>query len=80
MQGAKSLLQSRRFLTLVVYTAISVVLYFVGKYFQVAAEDVKFLIAALLPIVLALIAAYTVDDMQAARLEQTRLQVESFKK
>lgn len=80
MQGAKSLLQSRRFLTLVVYTVISVALYFVGKYFQVAAEDVKFLIAALLPIVLALIAAYTVDDMQAARLEQTRLQVESFKK
>lgn len=80
MEGIKGLLQSRRFLTMVIYAVISVILYFVGKYFQVAADDVKFLIATLLPIALALVAAFTIDDMQAARTEQLRLQVEAQRK
>ena len=79
MQGAKGLFGSRRFWTMLIYTIVSVALYFVGKYFQVAAEDVKFLIAALLPIALALVAAYTVDDMQAARLEAVRMQMDAVK-
>ena len=68
MSGAKGLLASRRFWVLVVDTVISLLLYFVGKYAGAAMEDVKFLILALQPIALLLIAAWTVDDMHAASL------------
>ena len=80
MTGAKGLFESRRFWTMLIYAGVSIVLYFVGKYAGAAEDDVKFLIAALLPIALALVAAYTVDYMQQARLEMTRVQMDALKK
>lgn len=68
MQGATGLLQSRRFWTLLVDAVLSIALYFVGKYFAVALEDLRFLIIAIQPIAVALIAAYTIDDTQRATL------------
>jgi hypothetical protein len=67
------LFQSRRFWTLLLDVVISLTLYFVGKYGVVAAEDVNFLIITLQPVFVALIGAYTVDDMGAARTEQARI-------
>lgn len=63
--GLGGLLQSRRFITLMVDALLSIVLYFVGKYFSIALDDVKFLILILQPIALLVIAAYTVNDLAA---------------
>ena len=68
--GGKQLLQSRRFWTLLADTVVSFALYFVGKYFGVALEDVKFLILALQPIVALLIVAYTIEDAQAFAMQK----------
>lgn len=68
MTGANYLLQSRRFWTLLLDAVLSITIYFVGKYFSVALDDVKFLIVTLQPIALILIAAYTVEDVHQASL------------
>lgn len=74
MTGLGGLLQSRRFVTFVVDAVLSLLLYFVGKYFSVAIDDLKFLILTLQPIAVAVIAAYTIDDNQQASLA-TQLQM-----
>lgn len=74
MKGLGGLLQSRRFVTFVVDAVLSLLLYFVGKYFSVAIDDLKFLILTLQPIAVAVIAAYTIDDNQQASLA-TQLQM-----
>lgn len=53
---------SRRFWVTVGDVVISLLLYFVGKYFSVALDDVKMLITTLQPLFLLVVAAYTVED------------------
>jgi hypothetical protein len=74
MTGIPALFESRRFWTLVLDAVLSLAIYFVGKYFAVALEDLRFLILTLQPIALLLIATFTVEDMQAASLA-TQLQM-----
>jgi len=57
-----SLLHSRKFWLLILDTVISLVLYFVGKYAQVAFEDVKFAVLALQPVFVAIILAVAWED------------------
>lgn len=60
------LFQSRRFWLLILDTVVSLALYFVGKYGAVGTiEDVKFIIGALQPVFIVLIAAYTVENAPA---------------
>ena len=54
--------QSRRFWLLLIDTVTAVTLHYV------AGPDVSFLIAALQPVFIALIIAYTVDDTTAAKI------------
>lgn len=58
-----NLLKSRRFVTAVLAAAVSLVLYFVGKYFATGLEDVQMVINTIMPLALILIAAYTIDDV-----------------
>lgn len=61
--GLEGILRSRKFWTLILDAVISTVLFFVTKYVNPAAvEDVKYLIAAWQPIILLIIAAWTVED------------------
>ena len=57
-----ALLHSRKFWLLVLDTVISMVLYFTGKYLPAAAEDVKFGILGLQPVIIALIIAIAWED------------------
>lgn len=68
------LLQSRKFWIMLVNVVVSVVTYFVTKYVNPdAAKDVLFLIGALQPVILAVIASITVQNVehikQGARME-----------
>ena len=56
------LLRSRKFLLLVLDTAISLILYFVGKYLPVAFEDVELVIGLLQPVFVAIIIAIAIED------------------
>ena len=56
-----SLLHSRKFLMLVLDTVVSVILHYAGG------PDVQFLIAALQPIVVALIIAISIEDAASKR-------------
>lgn len=58
-----NLIQSRRFWTAVIDMVVSVALYAVGRYSPADLEFTKFLIAAIQPVVLVIIAAYTVEDV-----------------
>lgn len=73
-----NLLQSRRFWTAVVGAVATLLIYFVGKYFASGLEDVQMVLNVLLPIVLVLIAAYTVDDVTSvwARSQVDMKQIE----
>ena len=62
MNGARSVLSSRRFWTLLLSIFVGLILYFVGKYFSNALPDVEFVINLITPLAIVLIAAYTVDD------------------
>lgn len=62
MQPFQSLLKSRKFLLLVLDTIMSLVLFFVGKYLPMAAEDVNFAIGALQPVFIAIIIGIAVED------------------
>lgn len=63
------LLHSRRFWTLIVDAVISIGLLFVGRYVSPADQElIKFVVAALQPVVAVVIAAYTVDDTVKAFL------------
>lgn len=61
-----ALLKSRKFLLLTLDTVVSLLLYFVGKYFQVAEADLKFLVAALQPVFVVIIGAIAYEDAHAA--------------
>jgi hypothetical protein len=54
--------QSRKFKLLVLDTTISILSFFVGKYAQIAAEDIMFLIAALQPVFVVLIHSIAIED------------------
>ena len=62
MNGARNLLASRRFWTLLLSIVVGLILYFAGKYFASALPDVEFVINLITPLAIVLIAAYTVDD------------------
>lgn len=62
MNPIKALFSSRKFLLLLLDTVISVILYFVGKYLPGAEADVKFVILALQPVVIALIVSIAYED------------------
>ena len=62
--------KSRRFWLLILDTLISLISLVVALQFDKPAQDlVKTIILALQPIFIALIAAFTVDDMNAAKAE-----------
>ena len=61
------LLRSRKFLLLVLDTAISLILYFVGKYLPVAFEDVELVIGLLQPVFVAIILAIALEDAAEKR-------------
>jgi len=68
MNPVKGLLRSRKFLLLILDTAISLITYFVGKYaLPAVAEDINFLIAAYQPVFVALIVAIAVEDAALKR-------------
>ena len=62
------LFSSRRFWLLILDVVASLLIFFVGKYAAVAIEDVKFLIGLLQPVFIMVIGAYTVDDVNTAKL------------
>ena len=62
MSPFKSLAKSRKFLLLVLDTVVALVLFFVGKYLPVAAEDINFVIAALQPVFVSIIIAISIED------------------
>jgi len=67
------LLQSRRFWTLILDTVISLTLLVVSLQFDKATQDlVKTIVLALQPVFVALIAAFTVDDVAEVN-KQTRI-------
>ena len=57
-----ALLKSRKFLLMVLDTVIAMILFFVGKYIPVAAEDVNFIIGAIQPVFIAVIIGIAVED------------------
>lgn len=68
MNPWEGLLRSRKFWLLVLDTVISMVLFFVGKYASADLfDDVKFLIAALQPLFVVIIAAIAYEDGQLKR-------------
>jgi hypothetical protein len=56
------LLHSRKFLLMVLDLVASAALYFVGKYYGAALDDLKFLIAALQPVIGLVIYSITEED------------------
>ena len=73
-----SLLQSRKFWLMVVNVVVSLITYFVTKYVNPeAAKDVLFLIGALQPVVIAVIASITVQNIEHIKADE-RLKSEKF--
>ncbi len=62
-----ALLHSRKFLTLILDTVVSVATYFIGKYAGASSQDMLYLIAALQPVVLAMIVGTAVEDAAEKR-------------
>jgi hypothetical protein len=68
MNPLAGLLRSRKFWLLVLDTAISLILYFVGKYAPAGVfEDVKVIILALQPVFIVIIGAIAYEDGQLKR-------------
>ena len=63
MSPFKRLLQSRKFLLLILDTVVSVATYFVGKYAGFQGQDIIFLIAALQPIFMVAINSIAKEDV-----------------
>jgi len=64
----KRMFRSRKFLTLLLDTAISLITYFVAKYVsESAGRDVLFLIGGLQPVILAVIVMWGVEDAAAIK-------------
>lgn len=63
MSPTRSLLRSRKFLVLLLDTVVSIVLYFGARYLAPEVfEEMKFLIGAMQPVFVALIAAIAWED------------------
>ena len=58
----KRLLNSSKFLLLILDTILSTIVFFVAKYAQVAQEDIMFLVGILQPVFVALIVGIAVED------------------
>ena len=72
------LFKSRKFLIMLVNVIISVTTYFVTKYVNPeAGKDVLFLIGAMQPVVLAVIASITVQNVEYIKADE-RLKSEKF--
>jgi hypothetical protein len=74
-----ALLHSRKFLILVLDTAISLILFGVGRYWPSAMEDVRFVIGALQPVAVMMIAAIAWEDAaekSAVIVERVKVQPE----
>lgn len=63
------LLQSRKFLLLVLDTIVSVLMFFTAAYFPASEESVKFLIGALQPVFVAIIVAISIEDAAIAKAQ-----------
>lgn len=71
------LVYSRKFWIAVGDMLISIILYFVGRFFPAAVEDVKFLIVAIQPVAVILIYAIAHEDVADKMLEASRPQQDS---
>ena len=71
-----SLLQSRKFWIMAVNVVVSVATYFVTKYVNPeAAKDVLFLIGSMQPVIIAVVASITVQNVEHIKAD-TRVQTE----
>lgn len=61
------LLHSRKFWLLILDTVISLALFFVGKYDPAHIEDVKFMVGALQPVFVMVIAGIAIEDAAEKR-------------
>lgn len=67
MSPIAKLFQSRRFVLLLLDTVVSIILFYSAKFLPESIEDIKYLIGILQPIAIALIVAYTVEDVQSIK-------------
>lgn len=67
MNPFQALLQSRKFLLLVLDTAISLILWATGLFFPQYAEQVNQLIMILQPVIIAVITGIAIEDAAAKR-------------
>lgn len=67
-----SLLHSRKFWLLILDVIVSLSLYFVGKYAQMAYEDVKLIILTLQPVFLMIIYAIATEDVATTKAGMTQ--------
>ena len=73
------LFKSRKFLIMLVNVIISVATYFVTKYVNPeAAKDVLFLIGAMQPVVLAVIASITVQNVEYIKAASVAAETKAF--
>lgn len=72
--GIQALLQSRRFITAMVDVVITLLTYFVGKYYSVASADLLIVIGVLQVPIGYVIGSLTLDDMHAVST-QAQLQM-----
>jgi hypothetical protein len=63
----EALFRSRKFWVLIVDTVVSLLVFFVGKYAPIAAEDVNIVIAALQPVFIMVIGAIAYEDGAALK-------------
>jgi hypothetical protein len=61
----KALLKSRKFLLLCLDAGLTLLLYFVGKYFAIAIEDIKLMILVLQPVFVMIIGSIAYEDAAA---------------
>lgn len=73
-QAFQMLLTSRKFLVMLLDVVVSLVLYFVAKYWGSALDDVKFVIVALQPVVIFLIYTIAKDNATEAQAQTARMQ------
>jgi hypothetical protein len=68
--------KSRQFWTAIVDAVVSLILFFVGQYYPASLEAVKFVIAALQPVVAILIIAFTVEGVALIKAESAQYQAD----
>ena len=67
LDAIKGLFKSRKFVVLLFDVVITLLIYFVGKYAELAAEDLKIIIAAIQPVFLIIIAGIAWEDASMKR-------------